>query len=132
MAATPPGSDGLVDQFGQLLRQRLGAAFVDLDAAEVSDPELREVLRAREASYTAEQPSGLYDFEPGPPYRRAAGIRGEDYDLAEMTWQERLVMWRRAHAAWERNPWAKGAIRIIRASTVAQGHTMTYRAASVK
>ena len=122
----------MVDQYGQLLRQRLGAAFVDLDAAEVSDPELREVLRAREASYTAEQPSGLYDFEPGPPYRRAAGIRGEDYDLAEMTWQERLVMWRRAHAAWERNPWAKGAIRIIRASTVAQGHTMTYRAASVK
>lgn len=91
------------------------------------------ILRALDEA-TAENPSGAFNFEFGRPYYTGAlqGLTGTGADLLEFTYEQRLEMWQRAHQAWRRNPWAKGALKHIRNFAVGEGHSMTYRAQRVR
>jgi hypothetical protein len=82
---------------------------------------------------SAESPSGAYDFEFGRPYNATLRhLTGADYDLREFNHLERLELLRRAHQAWERNPYAKAGVRLIRNFTVRTGHTVTTKAKRVR
>ncbi len=89
--------------------------------------------RSSLAEGSADAPSGQYDIEFGIPYN--SGLRmlsGSETELREWTIQERELALRRCHQAWERNPWAKAGVRLIRNFTVRDGHKMTYRCDRVK
>ncbi len=116
---------GILDR----LVERFLQPTVDRQANEKASELLNGVVRqVEEAAY---DPG--FDFEFSNPYRQGERLGGPVADARrEWTLEERRQVLERAHLSWERNPLAKGIVRVIRGFVVSHGLSLTYRNNEVK
>src|SRR3990172_7782768 len=109
-------------------------AFTSRDGVDYNLPLIvPETLRGQAREDFIREATADYHFQFDRPYSSELPFRIPTADpLREWDFPTRKAVLASSHSAWERNPLAKAAVKIIRLFTMGEGLTISYQAAEVE